>query len=393
MTVIDDAAPTRLPSPCIVELPGAARDVVLDVLRNGPLARSEIARRLNINPGYLTRVVQSLIDAGLLRETGDTDRKQFGRPSRPLSVVAEVQYIVGVKVTADSIHAVVCDLASTIVDSITIDYQGTDPANAVAAINRACAKFAGFSPLAIGVTLGAQIRDAWRVRVAPVSGWRDVPVGAMVEEATGLPTIVTNDMTALTTAEHWFGSGRGVQNFAIVTIGAGVGYGLVSNGVLAQNADTGLGLIGHEPVSRLGSLCPLGHRGCAMTALTFDGLGATVSAALGRPVGFDECLRLARSGDPVASAAIDDSATALGGLLASVATLALPDKIVVAGEGIELAEITWPRVLETFHSRRPPEAEDPDIQYMHIEQSTWAKGAAVTAIEWCLAPDRSNGHS
>jgi peroxiredoxin family protein/TusA-related sulfurtransferase/rhodanese-related sulfurtransferase len=65
---------------------------------------------------------------------------------------------------------------------------------------------------------------------APFLGWHDVDLRALVEERTGIPTVVDNDLVALTECEHWFGAGRGLDRFAVVTLGAGVGYGLVVNG-------------------------------------------------------------------------------------------------------------------------------------------------------------------
>ncbi len=89
----------------------------------------------------------------------------------------------------------------------------------------------------------------------------------MVEAATGIPTIIDNDLVAFTEYEHWFGAGRGLDRFAVVTLGAGVGYGLVIHDEIVRSDEFGIGLIGHWPLDPFGPVCSEGHRGCAKAIL------------------------------------------------------------------------------------------------------------------------------
>lgn len=386
----------RLTAPSVVTLPGAARRVMLDVLLNGPLSRREVAVRLGLDPGHVTRITQSLIEEELLHETGDRPGegragRLGGRPGRLLAVTSEGRNFVGVKLAPDALHAVVCDLSATVVAEAHRQLPDNDPATATAVLADVLRDLDEWSPMALGVTLGAQVRRGWTVQVAPIVGWRDVELGSMVEAATGLPTIVTNDMIALTAAEHWFGNCRGISSFALLTIGAGVGYGLVANGRIVTNDDMGLGLIGHEPVSNRGQICPQGHRGCAMSVLSYSGIAAAASAALERCVLFDEVLDLFTVGDAVAGAVVADAADAIGSLVQRVATLAMPERIIISGEGVRLAELTWDRILATANTRRPPDAALLDVRLQRIEQSEWARGAAVTAIQRSLGTSVTGG--
>ena len=99
--------------------------------------------------------------------------------------------------------------------------------------------------------------------------------------STGIPTIVDNDLVAVTECENWFGTASGVDRFAVVTLGAGVGYGLVVHGQIVVDEDSGIGLVGHWPLDPLGPLCPAGHRGCAHSLLTDTAIATEVSSALG----------------------------------------------------------------------------------------------------------------
>src|SRR3954469_10837575 len=95
---------------------GSARTVALEVLRHGPLSRSEIARRLDLSAQSLTRLSAPLIDQGLLVETHDvTQERRNGRPSRPLDVVPTSRHFLGIKLTGDAVDAVTTDFRTSVV--------------------------------------------------------------------------------------------------------------------------------------------------------------------------------------------------------------------------------------------------------------------------------------
>ena len=224
-------------------------------------------------------------------------------------------------------------------------------------------------------------RDGRTVARAPFLNWHDVPLARLVEEATGLPVILENDLVALAGAEHWFGEGRTVPNFAVLTIGIGVGYGLVVHDRVVTHRDVGIGLVGHYPLDPQGPRCPSGHHGCAEAMLTTTGISSQVSVAHRRPVGYDEALDLARGGDPVALEVVTAAGHALGRLIAAVANLAMPDRIFLSGEGIELARVAWSAVSEGLQRDRDPAASPVDVVVQPYDSDQWARGAAAIAIQ------------
>ena len=104
-----------------------------------------------------------------------------------------------------------------------------------------------------------------------------------------MPTVVENDVAALTAAAHWFGDGRGRRSLAVVTIGAGVGYGLVQHDQVVLHPDVGIGLVGHYPLDPNGAVCFDGHRGCATAMLTIPSLTGQASVALDAPSATRSC--------------------------------------------------------------------------------------------------------
>lgn len=155
----------------------------------------------------------------------------------------------------------------------------------------------------------------------------------MIEERTGLPVVVDSDVAALIEAEAWFGAGRGLDRFAVLTIGAGIGYGLVLGGRLVRTGEDGHGVGKRWIINANGPLTPEGERGSAMALLTIPSIRYQVRAATGRDVTYEEILAGAASGDPLCSRVIDEAARALGTLVAQIANFAMPEKILLAGEG------------------------------------------------------------
>ncbi|NYE18201.1 ROK family transcriptional regulator [Microbacterium immunditiarum] len=362
---------------------GTLHAVALEVLRHGPLSRSDIARRLNLSSGSLTRLATELVEAGLLREIGERASTGAGRPSRLLDVVADSRTFIGLKLTADEVLGVVTDLRADVVDTARVGLPARDPSSVVEAIARLVEQLAGAhgTITAIGVGVGGLVGDGGVVVSSPFLEWQDVPLQARVEERTGTRTIVDNDLVALTECEHWFGAGRGLDRFAVITLGAGVGYGLVANGGIVLDGDYGIGLVGHWPLDPLGPLCPAGHRGCARSMLTQEAITTAVSTALGVELDYDGALDAAERGDPAARRVVDDAGRGLGRLLAAVANLTLPQAIILGGEGVRLATVARDATAVGMRADRDPRTREIPIALMPGDSTDWCRGAAVLAIQ------------
>ncbi|WP_431279590.1 ROK family protein [Leifsonia poae] len=210
--------------------------------------------------------------------------------------------------------------------------------------------------------------------------------------------MVANDVNALTQAQHWFGAGRGLDTFAVVTIGAGIGMGLVAGGELVTGAHGALGSIGHQLLTHSDAVCRLGHRGCASALLTTDAIERAAAAVTpGAPtdpnasdaavasdataaLDFAAILRGAEQGDPQLRLVVEEAGTALGLLLASVANTVDPQKILLAGEGARLGIVAEPAMLTAFADATVWNSVTAPIEVQPFAFNEWARGAAATAI-------------
>jgi predicted NBD/HSP70 family sugar kinase len=357
-------------------LSGPSHQVALEILLDGPLSRAELSRRVGLSPGSLTRITKPMVESGLLVEVsaGPTDPR-VGRPSQPLDIIPGSHHFAGIKLTADTAVGVLTTLRAEVIASAERPLTDHTPERVAAVIAELASSLASELPgpgalTGIGVTLGGRVAGRAEVRWAPFLDWNDVSLGQLLAAHTEVPVVVANDVLALTEATHWFGAGRGVTRFCLVV-----------HDKVVDNADASLGLIGHIPLLPDGPRCDRGHRGCGMTLLTSSAITGQLSTALGRPVGYDECLELAVAGDPIAAKVIGTAGQALGRLIALAANFTLPERVILGGEGIRLAALAEADLLEGLHAGRDPLAVDPPIVHLAPDFTEWARGAAVTAIQ------------
>ena len=371
---------------------GADRAVALEVLIHGPLSRSEVARRLGLSSASLTRLANPLLESGLLVEAGEQADGRVGRPQQLLDIVPGSRRFIGMKLMADEVLGITVDLRANVKATESRRLTATDPETVVATIAELAISLARGTPevTAIGIGVGGLIEVHGIVRSAPFLRWSDVPFGQMVETATGIPTIIENDLVAFTEYEHWFGAGRGLDRFAVVTLGAGIGYGLVIHDEIVRNDEFGIGLIGHWPLDPFGPVCSEGHRGCAKAILTDTAITQSVSQALGKPLTYKAALNLAASGEPAARRIVDDAGRGLGRLLAAIANLTMPETVVIGGEGVRLASVASEAVEAGLRADRDPRTAPLPLTIRSGENIEWCRGAAVVAIQTFVLGHRSD---
>lgn len=362
---------------------GTAHDVALEVLINGPVSRAEIARKLELSPGSLTRLAQPLIESGLVVEAGERSSGSPGRPSRLLDVIPQSRHFIGLKLTGIEILGVVTDLRARVVAQHSQELASHEPTDVVTDLVEVLNQLRTHVPdvAGVGLGIGGQVSNGRVVTSAPFLKWSNVPLARLVEDAAGLPVVVANDLVAFTEYERWFGAGRNLDRFAVLTLGAGVGYGLVAGGQVVESEDAGLGLVGHWPIDPYGPMCEAGHRGCARTVLTQVAIAGAVSDALHRDIDYSAALDLAESGNAAARAVVDNAARGLGHLIAAVANLTMPRLIILGGEGIRLAEIAKRAMLEGIGERRDPRAAPVELFTTSGDDIEWCRGAAVLAVQ------------
>jgi predicted NBD/HSP70 family sugar kinase len=390
--------------PLVPPLSAEARPLRLQIFERiraaGGIARVQLARDLSISPGTVTMLTSELLESGYVEEVADKRELEGarGRPSVAIGVRGGTHHVAGIKLSDRQNMAVIIDFAGNLVADVAMARQpgATDLATLAAAtedlLQRVCAK-AGLDPRqlsAVGVGVPGFVNSALGVaHWSPILTAREVPLQAALSAHLGLPVYVDNDANLVTMAELWFGAGRSLSDFAVVTIEHGLGMGLVLNHRLYRGS-RGVGLeLGHTKVQLDGALCRCGQRGCleayvadyalvreATTALNWSAQELqSVNSLLG------SLYEQAKAGNKAARSIFERAGRYLALGLANVVNLFDPELIILSGErmrfdylysNLHLAEMT----TQALSADRA----EPRIVVHAWGDLLWAHGAAALAL-------------
>ncbi|MCM2579282.1 ROK family transcriptional regulator [Streptomyces meridianus] len=368
-------------------------EIFASVLTGGPVSRTGLARRLGLAHSSVTRMLPPLLEGGYLRESESVSLGR-GRPQRMLRVNPDKHTVVGVKIGPDRVAGVVTDMAAKVLARAEQPLEDCSPGPALSAAAALTGRLLDAAPdgaadrvLGLGVGVSGHVEPTvGTCRYSAMLGWRSVDVAGPLKAATGMPVVVNNDVNTLVVAERWFGQGRDVDDFAVVTVGPGIGCGLLLSGSLYTGATGMAGELGHLPIDPRGSLCGCGRRGC-LEALASDGAVLDRIRIAGP---FDcatitEAAALARDGSGAAGeaarAAFADAGTALGRGLAGLCNLLALQKIIIAGEGAAAYDLFGPAMTATLEEHAFSDAARDCLVRVHpVHDDMWARGAACLVV-------------
>jgi predicted NBD/HSP70 family sugar kinase len=355
----------------------------------GPIARTDIARRLGLSPATVTAVTRELVDHGLVR-VAERAPSRGGRPALLLELVGGAATAFGVKVAPDHLVGVRVDLEAEILDLHEVPFDA-EAADAVEELGRILAGWLdggdGRPPL-LGVGLGVPgVFDSRSGTLeSPLLGWRGVPLPALLRERLGVAVFVDNDVNTLAVAERLYGRGRHVEHFVTVTLGRGVGLGIVTGGDIYRGHRGGAGEFGHVTVVEGGPACSCGKRGC-LEALVAD--PALVAEARRRGVlsprqGLPRLRALADSGDTGAAAVYGDAGAVLGRAVSGLVNVLGPELVLVSGEGTQSWPHLEPRFEQELRANLFPPLQDVSVEVDPWDDAKWAVGAATLVLRATL---------
>jgi N-acetylglucosamine repressor len=377
------------------------RNLVLNVLRTGAASRADVVRTTGLSPATVSLIVSELIESGLVNEVGE-GKSSGGRPPLVLRLDDERNYVVGVKLMRHVISVAVTDLRAEVLYSEVVDLAPTavDSESVLDALGRAvdnAVTKAGLrldQVVGIGIGLAGLVdADTGICRFSPSFGWRDVAVAEPIAERLGRPVLVDNDVNTLTVAEQWFGRGHGVDDFIVVTVGEGVGAGIVVEGRLYRGAKGAAGEIGHMRLDGEDVLCRCGAYGC-LEAVSSDGaVRRYLAEALDRgeqsaiPIDSTSSVTIAavraaaEAGDAVATEALARAGHMLGLGIASLVDLLNPRLVILSGEGAQAGPLRLDAAVAAARARSfGGLAEDAEFVVDSTDDLAWARGAACIVL-------------
>lgn len=244
---------------------------ILDTIRSEELiSRIDLSRRTGLSQASITGLTADLTAEGLIEEK-KSGAYEGGRRPMLLSIRPEGAYVVGVDLSITSINVVVLNLAGKImaIHSLMLkkqQYSSGEIANLTALAIKECMWESGFSKdqisgIGIGIP-GLVDAESGIIRFLPNYGWENIRFREQLAERIKHPIYIDNSSNNLAATEQLFGDGKGVDDFAVVTIENGVGTGVVVNGRLVRGFSGTAGEFGHITVDPDGPICRCGKRGC-----------------------------------------------------------------------------------------------------------------------------------
>jgi len=388
------------------------RNLVLNLIKSrGPISRTDIARLSGLSLATVSGITADFIASDLVHELGEGESTGGRRPVL-LRLNYQAGFVVGVKLMEQTITSALTDLDASVlhhrVTSLTTT-DGMDPANVLQAITQAVENTiveAGVDRarvLGIGIGMAGVIDgEAGICRYTPFFGWRDVPIAEPVTAHFGLPVYLENDVNTLTIAEQWFGYGHGVDHFVVVTVGRGVGAGIVVNGQFYRGALGGAGELGHITLQENGPPCDCGKRGC-LEALTSDPamvrqaraaitLGERTTLAEAEPLTLGAIVAAAEAGDELAQRLLGDSGRWLGVGIAHLVNVLNPQMVIVGGEGVRAGEWRFGPMRKAIREHAfDGLADELEIIIEPCGDETWARGAACVVLGELFKPPAHEG--
>ena len=374
---------------------------VIDVIRrDGPIARVEISERTELSRATVSAITGALIEEGLIEfvRIEPTESGARGRPRVMLRLNGAAYHAVGVKLSAHRIGITVTDAKGEPLSSLALPVRLARQAPEVIAdlvedgVRRCVAdarltmrKIDGMGVGIPGVIDGQAGVSHW----SPILGPDPVPFAQALEKRLGARTLIENDANLVTVAEHWFGHGRGVPNFAVVTVENTIGMGLLIDGRLHRGAH-GIGAeFGHVKFAAGGLLCRCGQRGCLdayasdagilQAALAAGCIGSIDDADLDRQIA--EVTQRALAGDAKLAGIFRRAGEVLGLGIANLINILNPPRVIICGEGLRAGElIRQPLLAAVESSVLPALRAATDIVFHPWGDEMWARGAATIVL-------------
>src|SRR5665648_88185 len=371
------------------------RSVILNSIKaNGPIGRADVARATELSPATVTAITAELINEGFVYEKAAGD-SSGGRPPILLAINPLGGYVVGIKLMEDYAIGALTDLEANILERHQLPLNKRTGENAVKVMAELVellltkGSIQRSKLIGVGVGLAGIVNSNHGIlRQSPYFGWRDMPIRDSLKQILQVPVFIDNDVNTFTLAERWFGSGQGIRDFLTVTIGRGVGLGIVTNGQFYRGAGGGAGEFGHIVVDPEGPLCECGKRGCLEALVSDPALVAQAQQAVGAAGldfvvnNVDDLVHLSEKNENFAMAILRRSGEIFGQSIANLINIFNPARVLISGEGVRNGELFFNAMKTAIQEySMPGQYADIDLRIEPWGDDIWARGAASLVLQ------------
>jgi predicted NBD/HSP70 family sugar kinase len=311
---------------------------VLETIRAGaPISRAEISRRAGISKPTVSLALQTLVDAGLVREaargpSGPSYGAVFFEP------VPEAAYVLGLDLGSRFLRGAVCDLAGEIRARQDVELRGADADGALQAIAALRESLVAAAALPVeridGIVLGVPgVIDAetstLHLTSPNIPGLEGRAFGVEVGDRLGIDVTLENDVNLAAVGERWAGVARGVDDFAFLSVGTGMGMGLVLGGELHRGNHGAAGEVDWALAGLAEDVDPSAHGVAALAARVAP--AGSIGTSIAPPYDARAIFAAARRGDTLGRTVVEEVARRIAAHITPIAAVADPALVVLGG--------------------------------------------------------------
>ncbi len=311
---------------------------VLETIRDrAPISRAEISRRVGISKPTVSVALESLLEAGLVRQADNhADGPKYGATF--FEPVPEAALVLGLDLGARFLRGAICDLRGHVRARQDIELPGADVhvvLDAAADLRRRLLAASDLGVHAIdgavaGVPGVVELPNGRVGLAGNIPGLEGLQIGPALQERLGVPVTVENDVSLAAVGEHWRGVGEGVDDFAFLSVGTGLGAGLVLRGELHRGHHGAAGEVDYALGGELEDENDPAAAGASGYAARLAAEGR-LTTTLSPPYDVREIFGVARAGDALARAVVDEEARRIAAHIVPIAAVADVALVVIGG--------------------------------------------------------------
>ncbi len=367
---------------------------ILNSIREaGSISRVEIAEKTGQSRASVTNITALLIEQGLIYEDQVESSSSRGRRRIMLMLNPEAAYTVGIKIAAFRLSFAVVDFVGQVKATLSIPFRVGERSAAMLAaaaedgilhcLEDARLKLEDLSGCGLAIP-GFVDSESGTCYWTPIQNGSS-NIRDLLAQRLKIDVYLENDANSFTVASQWFGLGKGIRNFLVVTIEEGIGMGIVVDGKLYQGATGIAAEFGHMVIVPDGEPCRCGKSGCFEAYSADSGILQQARKILKRRkngpdqdmLTIEEVTRLAQDGDRGLRKIFHQSGEFLARGVAGLIQIFNPERVIITGEGVRAGELVFDpmhQMLGKYLNRE--QAASTQILIQEWNDHDWAQGAA-----------------
>ena len=351
-----------------------------------------MTRKLGVTAPTISKAVSSLLRGRLLEEF-DSKQDGVGRPARQLRLATETAQVIGLVIDAHDCRLVSAGLDGQLFPESLCRFE--TPRTYRALISKVIKSVDQLMQSRTVETLGLGISMPGLIDYRQQKGILspNVPItngqspARDLTELLGIDCVMLQEAHSLCLAQHHYGHSRGLDNFVMLDIVAGLGMGVMSGGRVLTGHSGLAGEIGHLPRVSDGRTCGCGKRGCLETVSCDSALAWLVSKRIGRAISIDEVVQLVHSGELSVEAEKQEVLPHLSYVISAVISLYNPSKIFVCGRMFDLDDSLFDELLtRTAADTLAPAFADCEVVRSSVSKSQGAVAGIIEYLTNSLVP-------